>query len=855
MRCAAPGNHNDDSEADSFTDREGDDVTVTETTFEKVTDVVTVQTDDQSHYHPPAVAEESEEVEGGAGGIFSLFDGAADEPHPFGLDGAPDRWDHIEQRNGQTYATSNSLPNAQLQGPASYPHLPVHGHQPPYQQYGWPPMPGPMTYHPPWGTGYPMYPGVPPPVFPSFGPYGSGYMYAGPSIAHAPVAAQGGPMQRINTPRSATRNGPDQGEEANGNSQTNNGHVSSVHTSWNGQGAPPAVFFHVPQTPGWVQGSSSQANNDPFSTPHATQQGPPNPPNYITGETQANRGRGNADSSNQQGNDGAWVYQGGGNQSYNNNIDTNNDNDAPNWGNDQSSGQCNDRDQNNSNDDNNANDWVNDNNNASNANDGGGDTGCWDGGQPSNDNNGDDNNWNQDNATNNDAAVAAGGGGDADWNNGDGNNARGNDTAAVWDGAGNDGQAQQGFQGQQQQGHQAYESAPANGNNVAGHDQSFAHNGYAPNTSRTYRGPFGIYHSAPRTARAHIEEEPRYDVPDFLAIQEGHTHQVRPAEGHLYDHKRIRPRYLDTVQNPYARFIFKYRSPAFLEHLLGAPLSPTAPAEVANQKIEDMTREELIAHAQAMQAHFSRLAIAPAIRQQLTTPNQPPQKLPNTSFLEVQTPGLGINGAGLNNTPTLAQTHHQAPQQATIGRPGGTPHPYPVSHLQYGNAQYQAPGAHQPMNMAAPTHGYHQQQQQQQPAAGHWNTQNLHYPQQQFQHPLGPGSPTPSMPQSVAAEMSGGLQPVGGGVYNPNAVGGGGGSVHGSNAYNNNSNNNNNNNTGRWQENHSNNNNGGFGGGGSQVGAVGAGAASSNNNDNDNGGDPWAASTGGNNGGGNNTAW
>lgn len=85
--------------------------------------------------------------------------------------------------------------------------------------------------------------------------------------------------------------------------------------------------------------------------------------------------------------------------------------------------------------------------------------------------------------------------------------------------------------------------------------------------SRTIRplyGPYGAYYSS----RPHInlspsaeaEEEPPFDVPETIAAEKGTTHQVQPGKGYLYVHKRASPEYIDSIAEPYARFVFKYRT-------------------------------------------------------------------------------------------------------------------------------------------------------------------------------------------------------------------------------------------------------------------------------------------------------
>lgn len=84
------------------------------------------------------------------------------------------------------------------------------------------------------------------------------------------------------------------------------------------------------------------------------------------------------------------------------------------------------------------------------------------------------------------------------------------------------------------------------------------------NTSRQLYGPHGPYYAF-KTFRVDdpqpdAEEEPRFDVPKSLAVARGSTKQIQPGPGYRYFKKRMVPEYIDTLENPYARFVFKYRT-------------------------------------------------------------------------------------------------------------------------------------------------------------------------------------------------------------------------------------------------------------------------------------------------------
>jgi hypothetical protein len=85
-----------------------------------------------------------------------------------------------------------------------------------------------------------------------------------------------------------------------------------------------------------------------------------------------------------------------------------------------------------------------------------------------------------------------------------------------------------------------------------------------PRSNRSLYGPYGAYYSSrPRTTlspTAEAEEEPPFDVPETIAAIKGTTHQVQLGKGYLYTHKRASPEYIDSIEEPYARFVFKYRT-------------------------------------------------------------------------------------------------------------------------------------------------------------------------------------------------------------------------------------------------------------------------------------------------------
>lgn len=62
-------------------------------------------------------------------------------------------------------------------------------------------------------------------------------------------------------------------------------------------------------------------------------------------------------------------------------------------------------------------------------------------------------------------------------------------------------------------------------------------------------------------------EDPLYLIPRAVARRHGTSHQVQPGKAAPYVHKKNRPRYMDTMESPYAVFEFRYRDKGILSSL------------------------------------------------------------------------------------------------------------------------------------------------------------------------------------------------------------------------------------------------------------------------------------------------
>ena len=89
-------------------------------------------------------------------------------------------------------------------------------------------------------------------------------------------------------------------------------------------------------------------------------------------------------------------------------------------------------------------------------------------------------------------------------------------------------------------------------------------------------GPHGAYYATQFSTAVETdydaEEEPKYDVPQAYISRTGSSQQVQPGKGYLYWKKRSHPDYIDNLEEPYARFVFKYRTKEQLQKELSINL-------------------------------------------------------------------------------------------------------------------------------------------------------------------------------------------------------------------------------------------------------------------------------------------
>lgn len=111
----------------------------------------------------------------------------------------------------------------------------------------------------------------------------------------------------------------------------------------------------------------------------------------------------------------------------------------------------------------------------------------------------------------------------------------------------------------------------------------------------TWRNPCAIAGAEIEQERApspEESEEPVYSIPAEVAQRNMMSHQVRPGRPAAYTHKKNKPKYMDTHENPYAVFCFKYRDTRILEHMLQTTIAEPEVDEKA--RLASLSKQELI---------------------------------------------------------------------------------------------------------------------------------------------------------------------------------------------------------------------------------------------------------------------
>ncbi|KAI5292189.1 hypothetical protein KEM52_006558 [Ascosphaera acerosa] len=95
----------------------------------------------------------------------------------------------------------------------------------------------------------------------------------------------------------------------------------------------------------------------------------------------------------------------------------------------------------------------------------------------------------------------------------------------------------------------------------------------------------------------------------------GLSHYVATDQPLSYTHQIKKPRYIDTLEEPYAKFIFHYRGQDFIEQHFGVNVTPNA--------MEERTRLEKLPKAEIL----DRLLVAQGLLKAEDRPNRTAKKV------------------------------------------------------------------------------------------------------------------------------------------------------------------------------------------------------------------------------------
>ena len=521
---------------------------------------------------------------------------------------------------GHSVQHSHGLPAAAASGTAVPPVPPKVPFQPPYLPNGQPyplhyPLPvmvqAPSTSIPPFPGPVHLYP--PPGNVPLFHTQAPN-VNSGPGSRQGSSSGPGGGATQQNNVvdqqqagLNSNKNNDDGGWAQSGDNTSKNGggwdKSGNNNQAWANTGASNNNNNDSNQATDWPQGNSSSNNAVDGWNNNKNQDQPTDFP--PSNNDNANNGWSNGDAGNN--NDDGWANTNG-------------------------SG-------------NNAGDGWPVNNDAGNNNAGNNDNQGW------GDNNAGNNSWDQNNQGQNDSGNQQGNTGG--WANDNQNAAAVNGQSNGWDNA--------------QNGDPAPTNQPTTWNN---NQNSFSTaNGRpalgGPPNIRVLYGPHGAYFTSNLARNApppDVQEEPRYDVPQAIAQLMGVTKQVQPGPGYKYTKKRCAPRYIDTVEEPYAKFVFKYRTKEQLKNEIGVEIAAEPTGDEDVNALETLDKAELI--QLVLRAKGALGGTIPEPPPRVTPPSangfeQVPIVAPDRSFLGYNLPpgrrttntGLGIRLSNASSNP------------------------------------------------------------------------------------------------------------------------------------------------------------------------------------------------------------
>ncbi|OJD14495.1 hypothetical protein ACJ73_09077 [Blastomyces percursus] len=167
------------------------------------------------------------------------------------------------------------------------------------------------------------------------------------------------------------------------------------------------------------------------------------------------------------------------------------------------------------------------------------------------------------------------------------------------------------------------------------------------------------------------DEPPLYTVPEPVARAESLTHQVQLGPQARYVHRIRTPKYLDSMDTPYARFVFKYRAADVIQDKFHVTIVSDIDEE--RRKLEALPRVEIVNQLLRAQGLLPTSNI---------TSNRSPRTSPRAQFAQPQPP---INQmAPRDSFPNMSNSSQNAgggDWSSFVN--SGPPHPSPRSKIQH----------------------------------------------------------------------------------------------------------------------------------------------------------------------------
>ncbi|KKZ62960.1 hypothetical protein EMCG_02670 [[Emmonsia] crescens] len=137
------------------------------------------------------------------------------------------------------------------------------------------------------------------------------------------------------------------------------------------------------------------------------------------------------------------------------------------------------------------------------------------------------------------------------------------------------------------------------------------------------------------------DEPPLYTVPESVARAESLTHQVQLGPQAKYIHRIRTPEYLDTMDKPYAEFIFKYRTADVIQNKFQVTVASDIDEE--RRKLESLPRIEIVNQLLRAQGLLSN--------SDMNNNNRSPRTSPPAPFAQPQSPDQRM--PHWNSSPTM----------------------------------------------------------------------------------------------------------------------------------------------------------------------------------------------------------